>query len=238
MPRHGKRYRAAAELVDSHTRYGLGDAVRVLLAAPKTNFDETVELHAGLGVDPTHQEQQVRGTVTLPHGTGKDLRVIAFASGDAAQQARDAGAAEVGTEDLAKRIQAGWLDFDAAVATPDNMRVIGPLGRILGPRGLMPNARAGTVTNDIGRAVNELKAGRVEFRLDRLANVHVAVGKVSMGEESLRSNLASVIDALMRARPSATKGTYLQGLAIASAMGPGISLDVVRAPQEAAELAK
>ena len=179
MPRHGKRYRQAAELVDAEARLSISDAVDQLVQFPPAKFDETVELHMRLGVDPTHQDQQVRGTLSLPHGTGRTIRVIAFATGDGAEEAREAGADEIGTDDLAKRIQGGWLDFEAAVAMPDTMRIIGPLGRILGPRGLMPNARAGTVTNDVGRVVKDLKAGRVEFRVERLANIHVRAGKVS-----------------------------------------------------------
>ncbi len=225
MARHGKRYRQSRDLLDQDARYGLADAVELLISMPVVKFDESIELHARLGVDPTHAEQQVRGTVTLPHGTGRDMRVIVFADGDKAQEARDAGAHEVGTDELAKKIQEGWVEFDAAVATPDNMRIIGPLGRILGPRGLMPNARAGTVSDDVGRVVGELMAGRVEFRVDRLANLHVVAGRVSMGRDSLIENIGVLVDAIWRARPSASKGTYIRTLSMCSSMGPGIPLD-------------
>ena len=237
MPRHGKRYRQAAEMVDAEAKLSLSDAVDQLVQFPPAKFDETVELHMRLGVDPTHQDQQVRGTLSLPHGTGRSIRVIAFATGDGAQEAREAGADEVGTDELAKRIQGGWLDFEAAVAMPDTMRIIGPLGRILGPRGLMPNARAGTVTNDVGRVINDLKGGRVEFRVERLANVHVRAGKVSMGAAALKENLAAIVDAIVQARPAAAKGTYLLSVTLTTTMGPGISMDVSRIHEEAAALA-
>ena len=237
MARHGKRYRQAGEMVGEMRDFTIEAATELLTKLPHTEFDETVELHLRLGVDPTHQEQQVRGTLSLPHGTGRSMRVIAFATGDGAQQAREAGAEEVGTDDLAKKIQGGWLEFDAAVAMPDTMRIIGPLGRILGPRGLMPNARAGTVTNDVGRVVNELKAGRVEFRVERLANVHVCAGKLSMGALALKENVAALVDAVVRARPAAVKGTYLLSATLASSMGPGISMDVSKIHEEAASLA-
>ena len=234
MTRHGKRYRQSHEAVPKNTNHGLEDAVDILLGLPTAKFDEAVELHVRLGVDPAHADQQVRGTLLLPHGTGRQTRVIVFASGDRAQEARDAGADEVGTEELAKKIKGGWVDFDAAVATPDNIRIIGPLGRILGPRGLMPNARAGTVTDDVVRVVQELKAGRVEFRVDRLANLHIVVGRISMGREALLENLKSVIDAVSSARPSSAKGTYVHTLSICSTMGPGIPLDPQAVLAEAA----
>ena len=237
MPRHGKRYRQAAEMVDAEAKLSLSDAVDQLVHFPPAKFDETVELHMRLGVDPTHQDQQVRGTLSLPHGTGRSIRVIAFATGDGAEEAREAGADEVGTDELAKRIQGGWLDFEAAVAMPDTMRIIGPLGRILGPRGLMPNARAGTVTNDVGRVIKDLKGGRVEFRVERLANVHVRVGKVSMGAAALKENLAAIVDAIVQARPAAAKGTYLLSATLTTSMGPGIPMDVSRIHEEAAALA-
>lgn len=237
MPRHGKRYRQAAEMVDSEARLSISEAVDQLVQLPPAKFDETVELHMRLGVDPTHQDQQVRGTLSLPHGTGRSIRVIAFATGDGAEEAREAGADEIGTDELAKRIQGGWLDFEAAVAMPDTMRIIGPLGRILGPRGLMPNARAGTVTNDVGRVVKDLKAGRVEFRVERLANIHVRAGKVSMGAAALKENIAAIVDAIVQARPAAAKGAYLLSASLTTTMGPGISMDVSRIHEEAAALA-
>lgn len=238
MARGSRRYRQARAGVDRHAQHSLGDAIDVLLGLPTAKFDESVEFHANLSVDPTHADQQVRSTVTLPNGTGKEQRIIVFASGDRAQEARDAGANEVGTDELAERIRGGWLDFDAAVATPDNMRIIGPLGRILGPRGLMPNARAGTVTNDVGRVVRELKAGRVEFRVDRLANLHVVAGRVSMGRQALIENLRILIDAVVRARPSAARGSYIRTMSICSSMGPGIRLDTQAALAEARAVAE
>ena len=237
MPKHSKRFRAATEAIDRAKRHGLAEAVEALVSLPAAKFDETVELHVRTGADPTNQDQQVRGIVTLPHGTGKELRVIVFAAGDAAQEARDAGAIEVGGDDLAVRIRGGWLDFDAAVATPENMRIIGPLGRILGPRGLMPNARAGTVTDDVGRVVGELRAGRVEFRLDRLANIHVAVGKLGMGRDRILNNVGTVLDAIVRARPDGMRANFIEAITLASTMSPGISLDPVGAQQEATQLA-
>ncbi|MBM4437378.1 MAG: 50S ribosomal protein L1 [Actinobacteria bacterium] len=237
MARHGKRYLAAAQLIDRSKRYGIAEAVQLLLSAPQAKFDETVELHLKLSVDPSHQDQQVRGTVVLPHGSGKSVRVIAFATGDAAQAAREAGADVVGAEDLVKRIQGGWLGFDAAVASPDVMRLIAPLGRVLGPRGLMPNAKAGTITEDVGRGVRELKAGKVEYRIDRLANVHVAVGKVSMGAGKLAANAGVLIDAIMRAKPEKAKGQFVRGLAVTTTMGPSVRLDIGAAQREAATLA-
>lgn len=235
MARHSRRYKQARAGVDRSALHSLDEAIDVLLGLPLAKFDESVEFHANLSVDPTHADQQVRSTVTLPNGTGKEQRIIVFASGDRAQEARDAGASDVGTDELAERIRGGWLDFDAAVATPDNMRIIGPLGRILGPRGLMPNARAGTVTNDVGRVVRELMGGRVEFRVDRLANLHVVAGRASMGRQALIENLRILIDAVMRARPSAAKGSYINTMSICSSMGPGIRLDTQSAAVEAVE---
>jgi len=226
MPKRGKRYESALALIEKGKAYTLDEALELLPETSGTKFDASVELHLNLGIDPTHQDQQVRGTVTLPHGTGKTQRVIVFAAGDKASEAMEANADEVGTEDLAKKIQGGWLDFDAAVATPDMMRLVSPLGRILGPRGLMPNARTGTVTQDIKQTVTELKAGRVEFRVDRTANVHMIVGRVSFAKEQLRENLAAVLSAIVGARPSGAKGTYVQSATLATTMGPGIQLDV------------
>ena len=234
MGRRSKRYQQARTGVDRSVQHTISGAIDVLLGLPLAKFDESVEFHAKLTVDPTHADQQVRSIVTLPNGTGKQRSIIVFASGDRAQEARDAGASEVGTDELAARIRGGWLDFDAAVATPDNMRIIGPLGRILGPRGLMPNARAGTVTDDVGRVVRELKAGRVEFRVDRLANLHVVAGRASMGRDALIENLRILIDAVIRARPSAAKGSYIRTMSVCSCMGPGIRLDTQAALADAA----
>jgi large subunit ribosomal protein L1 len=226
MAEHGKRYQDAAKLVDRARVYPVEEAVSLARQTSTTKFDATVEAHLRLGVDPRHADQMVRGTVVLPHGTGKVTRVAVFAQGEKAQEALRAGADEVGAEDLVKKIEAGWLDFDVAIAAPDVMGMVGRLGRILGRRGLMPNPKAGTVTMDIERAVREVKAGRVEFRVDKGAIVHVAVGRASFEEEQLVANLATLVDAINRAKPSGAKGQYLKTLTIASTMGPGIRVDI------------
>jgi large subunit ribosomal protein L1 len=221
----GKKYRAASELVDHEKLYEPGEAVELVKKVSITNFDGTVELHMRLGVDPRHADQVVRGIAVLPHGTGKRPRIVAFAQGDKAREAEEAGADEVGGEDLAKRIQEGWLDFDVAVATPDMMGVVGRLGRVLGPRGLMPNPKTGTVTPDVGHAIDEIRKGRVEFRVDRTGIVHVPIGKVSFEQQQLLDNLATMVDAIVRARPSGAKGAYVRTISISPTMGPGVRLD-------------
>jgi large subunit ribosomal protein L1 len=226
MPERGKKYQDAFKLVDRTRSYPPTDAVDLLKQTNYVSFDATAEAHIRLGVDPRHADQMVRGTVVLPHGTGKRVRVIVFAQAEKAQEALRAGADEVGGEDLAKRIEAGWLDFDIALATPDMMGVVGRLGRILGRRGLMPNPKAGTITFDLERAVREVKAGRVEFKVDKTAIIHVPFGKVSFTPEQLAENLAVLMDAVNRARPSAAKGQYIKNLTVASTMGPGIRVDV------------
>jgi large subunit ribosomal protein L1 len=224
--KHGKKYIEAAAKVDRNQSYAPDAAVDLVKATSFTKFDATVETHMRLGIDPRHADQQVRGTVTLPAGTGKTVRVVAFAQGDAARQARDAGADRVGAEDLAQDVQNGWLDFDVAVATPDMMRVIGGLGRVLGPRGLMPNARTGTVTPNIAQAIREIKGGRVEFRADRSGLVHVPIGKVSFTAEQIMDNFRALIAAVLAARPTGAKGTYVRTVTLTSTMGPGVKLDV------------
>ena len=226
MPDRGKKYQDAAKLVDRTRSYDPTDAVDLLKQTSYAGFDSTAEAHIRLGVDPRHADQMVRGTVVLPHGTGKRVRVIVFAQAEKAQEAQRAGADEVGGEDLVKRIEAGWLDFDIALATPDMMGMVGRLGRILGRRGLMPNPKAGTITFDLERAVKEVKAGRVEFKVDKTAIIHVPFGKVSFTPEQLTENLAVLMDAVNRARPSAAKGQYIRNLTVASTMGPGIRVDV------------
>ena len=226
MPKHGKRYNELFKLVDRDTTYAPEQAVDLLKETAKVNFDPSVEAHIRLGVDPRHADQMVRGTVVLPHGVGKTVRVLVFAQGDKAQEALKAGADEVGGEDLVKKIEAGWLEFDVAVATPDVMGQVGRLGRILGRRGLMPNPKAGTVTFDLERAVGEVKAGRVEFKVDKGAIIHVPVGRASFEGEALVANLATLLDAVSRARPAGAKGTYLRGMTIASTMGPGVRVDL------------
>jgi len=223
---HGKRYQELAKLVDRETAYEPDAAMELLRETAKVKFDPTVEAHIRLGVDPRHADQLVRGTVVLPHGVGKTVRVVVFAQGDKAQEALRAGADEVGGEDIVKRIEAGWLDFDVALATPDMMGMVGKLGRILGRRGLMPNPKSGTITFDLERAIREVKAGRVEFKVDKGGIIHVPFGKASFEQAQLVDNLAALVDAINRARPSAVKGQYFKSLTVASSMGPGIRVDV------------
>jgi large subunit ribosomal protein L1 len=226
MAEHGERYQDLAKLVDRTRVYPIGEAIALAKETSTVKFDPTVEAHLRLGVDPRHADQMVRGTVVLPHGTGKIVRVAVFAQGEKAQEALRAGADEVGAEDLVKKIEAGWLEFDVAVATPDVMGQVGRLGRILGRRGLMPNPKAGTVTFDIERAVKEVKGGRVEFKVDKGAIIHVPVGKASFEEAQLVDNLAALVDAVNRAKPSGAKGQYLRTLTVATTMGPGIRVDI------------
>jgi len=226
MAKHGKKYRAAAQLLDSERRYEIGEAVELLPKVSISTFDGTVELHLRLGVDPRHADQLVRGTVVLPHGTGRATRVIVFAQGEKAQEALRGGADDVGGEDLVKKIDAGWFEFDVAIATPDMMGLVGRLGKKLGPRGLMPNPKSGTVTFDIERAVSEVKSGRVEFKVDRAGIVHVPVGRVSFGAEQLQANVATLVDAVNRAKPTGAKGTYMRTLTLAPSMGPGVRVDI------------
>ena len=224
--KHGKKYLEAAKLVDRSKDYQPDEAIQLVKQTSPTKFDATVETHVRLGIDPRHADQQVRGTVVLPAGTGRSVRVVVFAQGDRAREAQDAGADRVGADDLAQDIQNGWLEFDVAVATPDMAPVFGRLGRILGPRGLMPNARTGTVTTDLSRAIREIKAGRVEFRADRSGLLHVPIGKVSFDEDRLMENFRSLISAVIAARPSGAKGQYVRSVTLTSTMGPGISLDL------------
>ena len=223
--KHSKQYLAFREKIDRRKRYPLTEAVKILKENKFAKFDETVEVAVRLGVDPKHADQMVRGTVALPNGTGKTVRVAVFAQGDKANEAREAGADFVGAEDLAEKIKGGWTDFDVAVATPDMMRVLGQLGKILGPRGLMPNPKTGTVTMDITRTVKELRGGRIEFRIDRQSNIAVRVGKVSFEEPQIVENVHAFMDAIMRAKPASAKGTYVLSASICSTMSPGIKLD-------------
>ena len=225
MAKRGKKYQESVKLVDKHKEYELKEAVNVVLEASKANFDETVELHARLGVDSRHADQQVRGAIVLPNGTGRNVKVAVFAKGDKVEEAKAAGADFVGGEELAERVQKeGWLDFDVAVATPDMMGVVGKIGRILGPKGLMPNPKSGTVTFDVADAVKEIKAGKVEYRVDKANIVHCPVGKVSFGEEKLSENIDTLMGALVKAKPQSSKGKYLKSLSISSTMGPGVKL--------------
>jgi large subunit ribosomal protein L1 len=225
---HGKNYRNARAQIDREHLYSPAEAVRLLKDAQTAKFDETVEAHFNLGLNVRHAEQQLRGTLMLPHGTGRDMRVAVFADGDKAREAEEAGADVVGTNDLASRIEEGFDDFDVAVATPDQMSVVGKLGRILGPRGKMPNPKTGTVTMDVGKAVREAKAGKLEYRTDRGANVHVTIGKKSFDEKQLLENYATLVDEIVRAKPAAAKGRYIKTVTLTSTMGPGIHVDPAR----------
>ncbi len=229
MPKHGKKYRAAAEQVEKGKLYTPAEAVGLLKKISYSAFDGTVELHMRLGVDPRHADQIVRGTAVLPHGTGRTVRVLVFAQGDKAREAEEAGAEFVGAQDLIARIEGGWLDFDVAVATPDMMGQVGRLGRTLGPRGLMPNPKSGTVTFEVAKAVNDIKAGRVEFRVDRTALIHVPVGKTSFDEEKLLDNYSTLVEAIVAAKPSGARGTYVRSVYLAATMSPGIRLDPIAA---------
>jgi large subunit ribosomal protein L1 len=230
----GKKYAQAAKNVDRNQVYPPVEALGLVKKMATAKFDETVEMAVRLGVDPRKAEQMIRGTVALPSGTGKDVRIAVFASGEAAEEARAAGADIVGADDLAAQIESGSMDFDLAIATPDMMPLVGRLGRVLGPRGLMPNPKTGTVTTDVGRAVSEFKGGRVEYRTDRYGNVHVPLGKVSFEIAALEANFRAVIEELQRAKPAASKGRYLRKLTVSSTMGPGVNLDLNRLKPETA----
>jgi large subunit ribosomal protein L1 len=233
----GKKYRAATERFDRQHLYPPAEAIDLVKELAPASFDETVELAVRLGVDPRKADQIVRGTLTLPAGTGKTARVVAFAAGDAAAEAREAGADLVGADDLVNRVQGGFLDFDVAIATPDMMGQVGKLGRLLGPRGLMPNPKTGTVTTDVGRAVREFKGGRIEYRTDKVGNVHVPIGKISFSKEQLLQNFHAVIEELTRAKPAAAKGRYLRGVTVSSTMGPGVRVDPAHARELDEDLA-
>lgn len=223
--KRSKSYRAAAEKIDKDELYSPLQAVRLAKETTVTKFDPTIEVNTRLGVDPRKADQMVRGTVNLPHGTGKTARVIVFAAGAKAEEAVAAGADEVGTDELVARIQGGWLDFDAAIATPDQMAKIGRIARILGPRGLMPNPKTGTVTMDVTKAVSDIKGGKITFRVDKHSNLHLIIGKVSFSENQLVDNYAAVLDEVLRAKPSAAKGTYLKKVTLTTTMGPGVPVD-------------
>ncbi|GFN37023.1 50S ribosomal protein L1 [Tepidimicrobium xylanilyticum] len=232
MKKRGKKYQESFKLVDRTHLYDAQEAIDLVLKTAKANFDETVELSVRLGVDPRHADQQVRGAVVLPHGTGRTRRVLVFAKGDKVKEAEDAGADYVGGEELVQKIQnEGWLDFDVVVATPDMMGVVGRIGRILGPKGLMPNPKSGTVTFEIEKAVKEIKAGKVEYRVDKSSIVHVPIGKVSFGAEKLMENFATIMEEIIKAKPAAAKGRYLRSVVLSSTMGPGIKVN----PQQLAD---
>ncbi len=223
--KHSKKYQKSRENIDRRKRYALGEAVRILKEIPRSKFDESVEVAVRLGVNPKHADQMVRSTVSLPHGNGRVVRVVAFAQGDKATEATEAGADFVGGEDIAEKIQGGWTEFEVAVATPDMMKVVGKLGKVLGPRGLMPNPKTGTVTMDLARTIKEVKAGRIEFRVDRQSNIAVSVGKISFEPEKIIENVHAFVDAVLRAKPAAAKGAYFLGASICTTMSPGLKLD-------------
>jgi len=222
---HGKRYREGRQAIDREKAYPPAEAIQLLKSLPDAKFDETVEVHFRLGLNVRHADEQLRGTIMLPHGTGRSMRVAVFAEGDKAREAEEAGADIVGSADLAAKIEGGFVDFDVAIATPDQMGNVGKLGRVLGPRGLMPNPKTGTVTFDVGKAVSDAKAGKLEYRTDRGANVHVAIGKRSFDEKTLLENYAAVLDEIVRAKPAAAKGRYIRQITLTSTMGPGIRID-------------
>lgn len=227
--KRGKKYLESAKLIDKSRHYDVSEAFELLINASKAKFDETVETHVKIGVDSRHADQQVRGAVVLPHGTGKTVRVLVFAKGEKASEAEAAGADYVGAEDLVQKIQSeNWFEFDVVVATPDMMGVVGRIGRVLGPKGLMPNPKAGTVTMDIARAISDIKAGKIEYRLDKTNIIHCPIGKVSFGKEKLTENLLTLMSAIIKAKPAAAKGQYLKSVAVASTMGPGIKINAAK----------
>jgi large subunit ribosomal protein L1 len=225
MPKRGKKYIESLKKADANTKYGFDEAVRVAINSSYAKFDETIDVAVRLGVDPRHADQMVRGTVVLPNGLGKEVKVLVFARGEKEKEALDAGADFVGNDDLIEKIKGGWLDFDKAVATPDMMGAVGKIGKLLGPRGLMPNAKIGTVTFDVARAVSELKAGKIDFKVEKAGIVHVPMGKVSFGVEKIVQNATAFLETIIRLKPAASKGTYLKGIAVSTTMGPGIKVD-------------
>ncbi len=229
MARIGKKYNEARKKVDSQKKYSFEEAISLVLDCKYTKFDESVDVAFRLGVDPRHADQMVRGSVILPHGTGRTTRVLVFAKGDKEKEAQEAKADFVGAEDIAEKIQGGWLEFDKVIATPDMMGLVGKLGRILGPRGLMPNPKLGTVTFDVAKTVGEMKAGRIEFRVDKTGIVHCSVGRVSFGKEKLQENLKALLEVVWKLKPSSSKGAYIKGVALSSTMGPGVRIDPVDA---------
>jgi len=225
MPKRGKKYLESLKKVDTRTRYSVAEALELAIDASYAKFDESIDIAVRLGVDPRHADQMVRGTVILPNGIGKEVTVLVFAKGEKEREALDAGADFVGNEDLVEKIKGGWFDFDRAVATPDMMSVVGKIGRLLGPRGLMPNAKIGTVTFDISKAVTELKSGKIDFRVEKTGIIHAAVGKVSFGVDKMVENLTVFLETILRLKPPASKGTYLKNISISTTIGPGIAID-------------
>jgi large subunit ribosomal protein L1 len=229
MGKAGKKYREAKNKIDRTKRYTLEEALDLLPATSYAHFDEGIDVAMRLGVDPKKPDQMVRGTVVLPHGTGKEIKVLVFAQGDKEKEAREAGSDYVGGEELVEKISKGWLDFDKAIATPDMMQMVSTLGKILGPRGLMPNPKVGTVTFEVGKAVQDVKSGKVEFKVDKAGILHISVGKVSFGQKKLRENILALLDSVIKAKPASSKGSYMRSLAISTTMGPGIKVDPLTA---------
>ncbi|MBQ1352745.1 MAG: 50S ribosomal protein L1 [Firmicutes bacterium] len=229
MPKRGKKYKEAAKLVDKTNLYEIDEAMQLLTKTHTANFDETVEVHTRLGVDGRHADQQVRGAIVLPHGTGKENKVLVFAKGPKATEAEEAGADFVGAEEMAQKIQSeNWFDFDVVIATPDMMSVVGRLGKVLGPKGLMPNPKSGTVTMDVAKAIQEVKAGKVEYRLDKSNIIHTPIGKVSFGAEKIEENFRAIMEAILKAKPAAAKGQYFKSIVVSTTMGPGIKVNPAR----------
>ncbi|MDR3590013.1 MAG: 50S ribosomal protein L1 [Negativicutes bacterium] len=229
MPTYGKKYQEAAKLIEIDKLYDPEEAVEVVKKTASAKFDETVEVAVRLGVDPKHADQQVRGAVVLPYGTGKTKRVLVFAKGEKSKEAETAGADFVGAEDMVEKIQGGWTDFDVAVATPDMMGMVGRLGKILGPKGLMPNPKVGTVTMDVTRAINEIKAGKIEYRTDKAGNIHAPIGKVSFDSNKLLQNFQTLVDTLIKVKPTGAKGQYVRGITLSTTMGPGVKINTLKA---------
>ena len=225
MPKHGKKYTESSSKIESTKRYDVTEAIDAAISSSYAKFDETIDVAVRLGVDPRHADQMVRGTVVLPNGLGKEVKVLVFAKGEKETEAKDAGAEFVGNEDLVEKIKEGWFGFDKAIATPDMMGTVGKIGRLLGPRGLMPNAKTGTVTFDVAKTVQELKAGKIEFRVEKTGIVHVPMGKVSFGVQRIVENLSAFLETILKLKPSSSKGTYLKGIAVSTTMGPGIKID-------------
>ncbi len=225
MPKRGKKYNESSSKIESAKRYDFNEAIDAAISSSYAKFDETIDVAVRLGVDPRHADQMVRGTVVLPNGLGKDVKVLVFAKGEKEMEAKEAGAEFVGNEDLVDKIKEGWFGFDKAIATPDMMGTVGKIGRLLGPRGLMPNAKTGTVTFDVAKTVQELKAGKIEFRVEKSGIVHVPMGKVSFGSQKIVENLSAFLETILKLKPSSSKGTYLKGIAVSTTMGPGIKID-------------
>ena len=236
MPKHGKRYQESAKLVDDNKLYDPAEALNIIQSMPKGKFDESVEISIRLGVDPRHADQQIRGAVVLPAGTGRTVKVAVFAKGEKAKEAEEAGAEKVGAEDLIEEIQKGWLDFDVAVATPDMMGAVGRLGKVLGPKGLMPNPKTGTVTMDVAKAIREIKAGKVEYRVDKTGIVHVPIGKVSFAVDKLLQNFRTLMDVIVKAKPATAKGTYIKSVVLSATMSPGVKVSPQSAQSAAAKV--